>query len=100
MIKHRLIEDMLKVIQRTLEHAAKTQEIDPLFVDTAVDFIRVHADHIQHAKEEDILFREFQKKPLTDKDRQLMRLIADQLFGCSTTKAILEANTRYRKRGT
>ncbi|MBN1904711.1 MAG: hemerythrin domain-containing protein [Deltaproteobacteria bacterium] len=97
MIEHRLIEKMLKAIQRTLEHAAQTQEIDPLFVDTAVDFIRVYADRTHHGKEEDILFRELSKKPLSDKDRQLMdELIADHVFGRSITKTLVEANTRYR----
>jgi hemerythrin-like domain-containing protein len=97
MIEHRLIEKMLKIIQHTLEHAEQTQKIDPFFVDTAVDFIRVYADRTHHGKEEDILFRELRKKPLTDKDRQLMdELIADHFFGRSTTKALVEANTRYR----
>lgn len=34
MIEHRLIEKMLKVIQRTLEYVEQTQTIDPYFVDT------------------------------------------------------------------
>jgi hemerythrin-like domain-containing protein len=97
MIEHRLIEKMLKAIQRALEHAEQTQSIDPYFVDTAVDFIRVYADRTHHGKEEDILFRELRKKPLTDKDRQLMdELIADHMFSRSTTKALVEANARYR----
>jgi hemerythrin-like domain-containing protein len=97
MIEHRLIEKMLKVIQRTLEHAEKTQSNDPCFVDTAVDFIRVYADRTHHGKEEDILFRELRNKPLTDKYRQLMdELIADHIFGRGTTKALVVANTRYR----
>ena len=41
MIEHRLIEKMLKAIQRTLEYVKQTQAIDPFFVETAVDFISV-----------------------------------------------------------
>jgi hemerythrin-like domain-containing protein len=43
-----------------------------MFVHIAVDFIRVFADQTHHGKEEDILFRELGKKPLTVKDRQIM----------------------------
>jgi len=98
MIEHRLIEQMLTVIQRTLEHAGQTQAIDPYFVDTAVDFIRVYADHTHHGKEEDILFRELRKKPLSNEDRLLMdELIEDHIFSRNTTKALVEANMRYRR---
>ena len=98
MIEHRLIEKMLKVIQRTLERVEQTQIIAPRFVDEAVDFIRVYADRTHHGKEEDILFRELKKKPLSIKDRQVMdNLIEEHVFSRNTTKAIVEANTRYRE---
>jgi len=98
MIEHRLIEQMLNVIQRTLEHVEQTQTIGPYFVDTAVDFIRVYADRTHHGKEEDILFRELRKKPLTNEDRLLMdELIEDHFFSRNTTNALVEANMRYRR---
>jgi hemerythrin-like domain-containing protein len=98
MIEHRLIEEMLKVIQLTLEHVEQTQVVDPYFVDTAVDFIRVYADRTHHGKEEDILFRELKNKPLTDEDRRVMNeLIEDHEFSRTMTKALVEANMRYRR---
>lgn len=98
MIEHRLIEQMLNVIQRTLENAEQTQAVDPYFVDTAVDFIRVYADRTHHGKEEDILFKELRKKQLSNKDRLLMdELIEDHMFSRNTTKALVEANMRYRR---
>ena len=97
MIEHRLIERMLSVIKGVLAKIESKHEIDPLFVDIAVDFIRVYADQTHHGKEEDILFRELGKKPLTVKDRQIMEeLIEEHIFGRQTTKALVEANTRYR----
>jgi hemerythrin-like domain-containing protein len=66
MIEHRLIEGMIAVIQRRLDRAAQAQSIDPSFVDTAVDFIRVYADRTHHGKEEDILFRTLRQKGLSD----------------------------------
>lgn len=98
MIEHRLIEKMLNVIQYTLERAEQTQSIDPYFVDTAVDFIRVYADRTHHGKEEDILFRDLRKKHLSAEDQQVMEeLIEEHVFSRNTTKALLESNTRYRK---
>ncbi|MBN2178077.1 MAG: hemerythrin domain-containing protein [Deltaproteobacteria bacterium] len=97
MIEHRLIERMLLVIKGVLGKIESKQEVDPVFVDIAVDFIRVYADRTHHGKEEDILFRELNKKPLTSEDRKIMKeLIDEHVFGRQTTKALVEANSRYR----
>jgi hemerythrin-like domain-containing protein len=97
MIEHRLIERMLSVIKGVLVKIESKHKVDPVFVDIAVDFIRVYADRTHHGKEEDILFRELKKKALTSKDSQIMNeLIEEHVFGRQTTKAIVEANTRYR----
>jgi hemerythrin-like domain-containing protein len=97
MIEHRLIERMIEVIRRTLEQVEKTQSIDPYFIDTAVDFIRMYADRMHHGKEEDILFRNLEKKDLSSEDRRVMKeLIEEHTFGRETTRSLVEANTRYR----
>jgi hemerythrin-like domain-containing protein len=97
MIEHRLIERMLLVIKGILAQIESEHKVDPVFVDIAVDFIRVYADRTHHGKEEDILFRELDKKALTPEDRQIMKeLIEEHVFGRQTTKSIVEANTRYR----
>jgi hemerythrin-like domain-containing protein len=97
MIEHRLIEKMLGVIRHALEQAEQAQAIDPCFVDTIIDFIRIYADHTHHGKEEDIMFRELRKKQLSDKDRLLMdELIEDHNLVRNTTKKLAEANMLYR----
>jgi hemerythrin-like domain-containing protein len=97
MIEHRLIERMLSVIKDVLTEIESKHAVDPVFVDVAVDFIRVYADQTHHGKEEDILFRELKKKPLNLPDSQIMKeLIEEHVFGRQTTKAVVEANTRYR----
>ena len=97
MIEHRLIERMLSVIKDVLTEIESGSKIDPVFVDIAVDFIRVYADRTHHGKEEDILFRELNNKPLKAEDRKIMEdLIAEHEFGRKTTKALADANTRYR----
>lgn len=97
MIEHRLIERMLSVIKDVLSKIESKHKIDPVFVDVAVDFIRVYADRTHHGKEEDILFREMNKKPLSAEDRQIMNeLIEEHVLGRQTTKALVDANNRYR----
>lgn len=97
MIEHRLIERMISVIGRALKQIESTGKVDPVFVDTAVDFIRVYADQTHHGKEEDIMFRELKKRTLSATDRQAMQdLIEEHLFGRKTTRALVEANARYR----
>lgn len=97
MIEHRLIERMFTIVQDALVQVEESQKIDPLFVDKAVDFIRIYADRTHHGKEEDILFRDLLNKALSETDRRVMNeLIEEHVFGRSTTKALVEANTRYR----
>lgn len=97
MIEHRLIERMLLVIKGVLVQIESNHKVDPVFIDAAVDFIQVYADQTHHGKEEDILFRELNKKELTVEDRQIMEeLIEEHVFGRQTTKALVEANIRYR----
>lgn len=97
MIEHRLIERMIWLIKDALAEIGSQKRVDPLFVDTAVDFIRMYADRTHHGKEEDILFRDLSKRPLVAEDRRLMQeLIDEHVFGRQTTKALVEANARYR----
>lgn len=97
MIEHRLIERMLSTIRNVLAQIEAKKKVDPVFVDTAVDFIRIYADRTHHGKEEDILFRTLTDKPLSDEDRKVMNeLVEEHVFGRQTTKALVEANTRYR----
>jgi len=98
MIEHRLIERMLGVVQRTLDSVAVSHSIDPYFVDTAVDFVRVYADRTHHGKEEDILFRDLRGKDLSAQDLRIMNeLIEEHIFGRTTTGTLVQANERYRR---
>jgi hemerythrin-like domain-containing protein len=97
MIEHRLIERMISIIKDVLKQIESTQKVDPVFVDTVVDFIHTYADRTHHGKEEGILFRNLSKRALSAEDQQVMKeLIEEHVFGRQTTKALVEANTRYR----
>ena len=97
MVEHRLIEKMIGLIKAAIEQIDLAGKVDPLFIDRAVDFIRTYADRTHHGKEEDILFRELDRKDLSVKDRKVMNeLIEEHVFGRNTTKALVNANSQYR----
>ena len=72
MIEHRLIEKMIAILRKTLAKIETGGGVDPLFIDAAVDFIRMYADRTHHGKEEEIMFRDLGRKAMSEADRRLM----------------------------
>ncbi len=98
MIEHRLIERMIAVIGRLLAEAETGQKLDPADLDNVVDFVRTYADRTHHGKEEGILFRDLARKPMSVRDRQVMReLMEEHDFGRGVTKQLAEASGRFRR---
>ncbi len=98
MIEHRLIERMIGVIDHEAKSIKKTGDVDSLFIDKAVDFIRTYADQTHHGKEEEILFRELKKKELDPDHLKIMNeLIEEHKYGRKTTGALVDANKRYQE---
>ena len=96
MIEHRLIERMIRQIEVELAKINQTKEADVRFIDQAVDFIRTYADRCHHGKEEDILFRELDKKPLTADQRRIMEeLVEEHIIGRNTVAELVAARNRY-----
>lgn len=98
MIEHRLIEKMLKITAQKLEIIKKDRVIDPVFIDTIVDFIRTYADRTHHGKEEDILFKELERKNLKTNDKKGMQeLIDEHILARKVVKELVEATDSYVK---
>jgi len=96
MIEHRLIERMIAVIKKEVEKIRAAREVDPVFIDTAVDFIRIYADRTHHGKEEEICFRELSLKDMTGDDQAVMKELVDEhVIGRQTVRDLLEAKRRY-----
>ena len=96
MIEHRLIERMISVMKEELQRLEKGKEVDTAFIVSAVDFIRTYADRCHHGKEEDILFRELQKKNLSEEHKRIMNeLLEEHKWGRKTTGRLVEANEDY-----
>jgi hemerythrin-like domain-containing protein len=100
MREHRLIERMLAVAEREIQQARKEKSIEPLFIDTTVDFIRIYADKTHHAKEEEILFKEVALKEIAPADRALLaELLEEHDFGRRTVRELVAAKERYLAEG-
>ncbi|MBD3227828.1 MAG: cation-binding protein [Candidatus Lokiarchaeota archaeon] len=98
MIEHRLISRMIKVLKMELSKIRSNKEVDPVFIDIVVDFIRFYADKTHHGKEEDILFRELKKKDLSKIHEKTMNdLIKEHIFARKTTGNLVEAKEKYIK---
>jgi hemerythrin-like domain-containing protein len=95
MIEHRLIERMIRVIAAELSRIEGTGEVNPGFVDVTVDFIRNYADNCHHGKEENILFRDLERKPLTTElERILKELIEEHRRGREVVGEMVKAKER------
>ena len=95
MKEHRLMEKMIEIIRIKIEEIQSTGKVDPLFIDKAVDFIRIYADRTHHGKEEEILFREYGRKNLSGKDAKLMNeLIDEHKYGRKTVAGLEEAKEK------
>ncbi len=103
MIEHRLIERLIALMQRELTRIKDNITVDrdfafvdPVFIDTAVDFIKTYADRTHHGKEEDILFAALAKKDLTPEHRQAMaELLEDHAWARRTSASLFEAKNDF-----
>jgi Uncharacterized conserved protein len=96
MIEHRLIEKMIAVIKKEIARMEQQGKINPELIDLAVDFIRMYADRCHHGKEEDILFRDLNKKPLTGEHQQIVNeLVEEHQQARKTVADLVEAKGRY-----
>ncbi|MFH0910688.1 MAG: hemerythrin domain-containing protein [Planctomycetota bacterium] len=95
MIEHRLIEKMIGRIEAAVRLAQETGRIDSAFFEGATDFLRTYADRCHHGKEEDILFRALQEKPLSHEHRRVMdELKEEHIAGRKMVRKLLEATKR------
>lgn len=94
--EHRVIERVIAAMDRRIAEFEKTRSVDPVFIDSVVDFIRTYADRCHHGKEEDILFRDLATKPLSEPlARMMFDLTEEHVFARATTRRLVEANERW-----
>ena len=88
---------MLSIMSKVSEKLNAGDEVKKEDLNKILEFLINFADKCHHGKEEDIMFRVLNNKGLSEPDRRGMNeLIAEHVFGRSTTRELVEANTRYR----
>lgn len=96
MIEYRLIERMIALIAEEAQRIKQGHSPDNAFLRAAVDFIQTYADRLHHGKEEDILFRELAKKPLSAAHRTTMdELVQEHAQGRENTQKLAAAHMRF-----
>jgi hemerythrin-like domain-containing protein len=96
MIEHRLIEKMLERVSIIVEGIEQEHSVNPVLIDTIVDFIRMYADRTHHGKEEDILFRDLSTRDLTADERRIMaELVEEHKTGRRLTAELVVQRERY-----
>ena len=96
MIEHRLIEKVLAIVRKEAEAISGRKMLDPVFVDTVVDFIRTYADRTHHGKEEDILFKALAAKKLAPAHDAMMRkLVDDHVWARGTVGELVKAKSSF-----
>jgi hemerythrin-like domain-containing protein len=95
--EHRIIEQMIESMRSETGHIASHGQIDPAFIDTAVDCIENYADGTHHAKEEGILFHRLAGKTMSIPDTEVMqRLIDEHVRARKAASDLAAANADYR----
>jgi len=98
MIEHRLIERMIKLMHDKAVAIDEGGRPDVLFIGIAIDFIKSYADRCHHGKEEDILFRDLNKKQLSQEHKRILNeLMEEHAFARTLVKSLLETTGRYVK---
>ncbi|MFH1063619.1 MAG: hemerythrin domain-containing protein [Candidatus Woesearchaeota archaeon] len=98
MYEHRIIEQMAALMKQEVEVIRKEGKVDPHFIDVAVGFIRTYADKCHHGKEEDILFKRLESKPLSEQHRKIINeLIEEHKIARKAVAGLLDAKERYVK---
>jgi hemerythrin-like domain-containing protein/rubredoxin len=98
MREHRTIEKMVDALRIELSKERAEKTVNFPFLDTAIDFFKTYADRCHHGKEEDILFRDLSKKPLSEEHDKMMNiLIQEHIYGRKTVSSLLEARESFAR---
>jgi len=92
MIEHRVIERMLALLNYQHTQIIKDRKVDSPVIDVAIDFFTTYVDRFHHGKEERVLFRELEGKPLSTEHKQLMDdLIKEHIYTRNTVEKLKNA---------
>jgi hemerythrin-like domain-containing protein len=95
--EHRLIDEMIKLINEQLKIMIRSNKVDLDFIHRVINFMRDYVDKCHHGKEEDILFGDLAKINMTKEDKKIMKeLIYEHVAGRENVDALAEAKEKYK----
>lgn len=98
MKEHRLIEQLIKLVFLDLERIKRERQADVNFIDKILDFLKIYADKCHHGKEEEILFRALDKKPLTPEHRRILQeLLSEHKYARGIVNNLQQAKIIYNE---
>jgi hemerythrin-like domain-containing protein len=98
MTEHRLIERMIKLLEKESVSIRQTGEVRIGLIEASIDFIRTYADKTHHMKEEDILFQDLSRKPLAPEHRKTLdELFAEHNEGRKHVGLLIAGKEKYLK---
>lgn len=96
MKEHRVIEKVIALLSE--EITIIKGKISPVFFEKVIDFFRFYADRCHHGKEEDILFFELDKKPMSPEHRKIMKgLLSDHIKARKLVASLDSSVNRYKQ---
>ena len=96
MKEHRLIEQLVSGVQIELSREESQKTVNFVFLETAIDFFRTYADRCHHGKEENILFRELEKKKIPAELLKAMNeLIDEHVYARKVVSELAEAKAEF-----
>lgn len=98
MHEHRDIERVIVLMQQENGYIASGKDPDPARIDELCAIMREFADRCHHGKEEDILFRELNKKELSPEHRRIMDdLVKDHVDAREMVQALQSAKDEFQR---
>jgi len=98
MAEHRVIERMVLLMKKELGSEALSSTVNPAFIYSAVDFFKNYADTTHHGKEEGILFKGLEAKPLTPEHKSVMdQLVREHKIARVEVAGLYESAQRYER---
>lgn len=84
--EHKNILKLIEILERKITDISNEKKINKEFLEKSIYFIRNYADKIHHAKEEDILFVEFEKNLANAHCNPVQQMLVEHNIGRDAIK--------------
>lgn len=97
--EHEKILVFLGILQRICAELEGKRDINPLYLEQVIEFIKIFVDKFHHGKEEDLLFPAIRKAGGLRESGPIRELMIDHIKGRSLVRDMNLAAERYGKYG-